>query len=201
MRSSILPTTLFFAFLLTIASSFAQWRIAASQENPAEEAAEAAEAAPAVDPRKHLTVPSHLSDSARRKLETALDEYRDAFRSKRERHKLFKSAIRKLETAARDSEAGGTAIGHFYLGSAYNQLRNAAKALPPLQRAVELAPDFFQAHTLLAEVLMVEGRVTEALNHFDRALEQRSSYRRAVLGKAKALVRAGKYKEAHEFTE
>jgi tetratricopeptide (TPR) repeat protein len=152
--------------------------------------------APTTPTGKHFDTPPSMGAAAKKRIDDALAAYRKAFGASERRDKLFKDAIRKLETAARDKESGSIPVTHFYLGSAYRQLRNSKKALPALEKAVEIASDFYQAHVLLAETLSSDARLKDSLVHFDKSLEIKPSYERAQRGRIELLVKLGEYQNA-----
>ncbi len=45
------------------------------------------------------------------------------------------------------------------------------EAIANLQKALELKPDYAEAHNMLGEVLVSVGKVQEAIPHFERALQ------------------------------
>lgn len=144
-------------------------------------------------------IPSDLPDGSKKLLDGAIAAYKKAFKSQKGRDKLFKTAVKKLRAATKDKHLKKVPRPFFYLGSAFNQMRNVSQALKPLETACSLEKNFYQAHTLYGEVLNLDGESTKALDHFSKALKVHSSYTRALKGKAETLVKLGRYKEADKF--
>ena len=152
-------------------------------------------------PQGNLDIPKDVSEKSRKLLQEAKDLYHAAFDSTKKRDKLFKKALKKLRDAARDPEGKNTAVAHFYLGSAYNQVMNFPEAQPCLETAVKLNRHFHQGEVLLAEVYSKLGESKNALKAYDRALRVYPGYRRALKGKTETLVRLGEYKKARKAAE
>ena len=70
------------------------------------------------------------------------------------------------------------------------------KALAPLERALELQPDYAWALAHKGEALQRLGRYEEAMAAFDRALELKPDYAWAMMGKGETLLKLGRYEEA-----
>ncbi|MFN8177838.1 MAG: tetratricopeptide repeat protein [bacterium] len=64
------------------------------------------------------------------------------------------------------------------------------------RQALSVNPKSAAAHSNLASLLLADGRVEEALSHFDGALSSNPGYVPALVGKGNALVAAGRLPEA-----
>src|SRR5229473_7175349 len=62
--------------------------------------------------------------------------------------------------------------GFVNLGQAYMESQDYAAAIPPLKRAVQLAPDLAAAHQLLGYALLAQGYNAEAIPHLEKVQEQ-----------------------------
>jgi predicted O-linked N-acetylglucosamine transferase (SPINDLY family) len=69
-----------------------------------------------------------------------------------------------LEHVPDSSEAHGG------IGACYGVLGKYSEALPHLRQAVALNPDYFEAWSFLAEALVEQGRIGEAIDGFERSL-------------------------------
>ena len=59
---------------------------------------------------------------------------------------------------------------HYYLGFAYQQLKDISSAITHLQKAIERRKAYPEAHNFLGILLMERGKVREALEHFRSAV-------------------------------
>jgi len=62
-----------------------------------------------------------------------------------------------------------------------------------IRRALELAPDFQAAHSNLGWILAEQGRVDEALEHFDRVLDANAQDMETRLMRAHACLKSGRF--------
>ena len=86
-----------------------------------------------------------------------------------------------------------------YHGEARGQLD---QSIANYQKALEINPDFGDAHTYLAEALAETGRFTQAVKHFDRALELEPENPEAHNSYGKALAERGEIERAaRHFTQ
>ena len=74
-------------------------------------------------------------------------------------------------------------------------------AIEHFTRSISLRPRETHYHLLLAETLTDCGRHDEALSRYDRVLRLRREYQPAMAGKANALIRTGRWKEARALLE
>ncbi len=77
-------------------------------------------------------------------------------------------AVRMFETIL--SHFPDTAEGHAGLGACYGLTRRYTRAVPALRRAVDLAPDYFEAWSFLGEALVEQGKTEDAIDCFERSL-------------------------------
>jgi tetratricopeptide (TPR) repeat protein len=62
--------------------------------------------------------------------------------------------------------------GFVNLGQAYMENQDYGAAIPPLKRALELAPDSVAAHQLLGYALLAQGYNAEAISHLQKVQDQ-----------------------------
>ncbi len=78
----------------------------------------------------------------------------------------------RIEQFRKMAEADPTnELGHFSLGKAYLDAGNAAAAIAPLQRALELNPDVTRAYQFLAQAMLKENRSPEAVETLTKGVE------------------------------
>lgn len=63
-----------------------------------------------------------------------------------------------------------SAEGHAGLGACYGAIRRYTDALPALERAVALKPDYFEAWCFLGEALVEQGKTAAAIDCFEKSL-------------------------------
>jgi len=84
----------------------------------------------------------------------------------------------------------------------YHQVGYWKNSIALFQHAVNETSDNYVAHHNLALALMERGRIDEAIDHFDRALEIKPAFPRAHTNLGVALVKLGRYPEAvRHYTE
>lgn len=76
-----------------------------------------------------------------------------------------------------------------------------AKALQSLTRAVELFPDYFQALAERGDLLIVEGKLTEAAEDFARALKVNPRYGPALRGAGYCKLEKREFEESAKYLE
>lgn len=111
----------------------------------------------------------------------------------------FESAAETLERAVERS--GGTSaefLAHHQLGRLLLWLGRPSEALGPLERAVEIRPDAFDARLDLARALDRSGASERAVAAYRRALDIVPQSPHAHYGLAQALLRVGERDEAAE---
>jgi tetratricopeptide (TPR) repeat protein len=95
-----------------------------------------------------------------------------------------------------------SAMAHDILGCAYLELSRSESfefikdAEASFRKAIKLKPDFFEAHTRLADTLVAIGEYQEAVESYRRALDLAPSYLHAVTGAAIVFERLGKIDDA-----
>jgi len=93
-------------------------------------------------------------------------------------------------------EAWPTAKAHYNFGTALVETGNYADAVPYLQVAVKLRPDFFNAHMNLGTALTYLGRFEEALPHFVTAVKLQPNHPDAQFNLGAASAALGKLDQA-----
>jgi tetratricopeptide (TPR) repeat protein len=79
----------------------------------------------------------------------------------------------------------------FIQGYQLNTSQQPAKAIETLQQVIKLHPTAKRAHLYLAQVVVNQDRIDEALVHFNRAVEIDPNFLPARLGRGQALVNKG----------
>ncbi|HVW22220.1 MAG TPA: tetratricopeptide repeat protein [Opitutaceae bacterium] len=104
---------------------------------------------------------------------------------------------RDAETLYRETIARNPAcwLAYSNLGTLYLEQGRAADAERCLERALAIKPDA-DAHYNLANVLLAEGRLEEALPHYREALRLKPAYPEACDNLGTALARLGRLEEA-----
>lgn len=90
------------------------------------------------------------------------------------------------------------AVGHYYLALVRNGEKRPDAAIEEARRALELAPDYADAATLLGYLLRQQGRAEEAIEAYRRTLGLRPSDAQAHSGLAPLLTKQGQAEEAVE---
>ena len=70
------------------------------------------------------------------------------------------------------------------------------EAIPHFQRALQINPDYAEAHNNLGATLFQKGKVDEAIPHFQEALRIKPDYAHAESNLGNALFKKGKVDEA-----
>lgn len=104
-------------------------------------------------------------------------------------------AIEQLRDALRLDPGNVTA--HFNLGS----LLPPDEARPHLEAVVAARPDDAEARRLLAQALRDGGHLSEAMDHYGKAITLAPADETARLGEAETLVRLGRYADARRHLE
>jgi len=87
-------------------------------------------------------------------------------------------------------------IVYDYYGAASARQGKFDAAAPALRKAIELKPDYAEAHALLAEVLERQNRPAEAVDHYRRAVAAQSSDPNVQLKLWRLLIIQGQSREA-----
>ena len=103
------------------------------------------------------------------------------------------AAVAYLAEAARLDPAL-TAQAHLTIGGVRERSGRGQEALGHFTLAAEHSPDGSEAHFRLAEALRRSGRVEASLAYYEQNLDRRD----ARLGLSLALVKLGRYREAHD---
>jgi len=90
----------------------------------------------------------------------------------------------------------GNAVAWNGLGLAFNQKGKADDAIACFQKAVQINPNFADAHNNLALVLLPKGRVDDAIAHSRAALRLRPDFKESHINLGNALVQKGSVDEA-----
>ena len=84
----------------------------------------------------------------------------------------------------------------FDLGLAFNALKQHQKALESFDLAIQLQPDFFEAHSNRGAMLAALGRHEDAIESYRKALTIRPDFADAHCNLASALTQLRRYDEA-----
>lgn len=172
------------------------------EEEPEEESspsAEEEEEPPAPPPSPNLTIPSDLPEKARKDLEEAIVAFQEAEKAETGRERLLKKAIEKFKAAS--VKAPKSPLPLYHLGIAYQLKRSFSEARRVLEKAVKLQPRFYEAIVELADVYVWQKDAKGSLAIYEKALEINPSYTVALDRKAFALIRLGRFKEAHTYLD
>ncbi len=91
---------------------------------------------------------------------------------------------------------------HFFLGNTLLQKGDAAEAVGPFEQAIELRPDYLEAHSKLCEALERSNRLDELATALARAKDRCGEAQPALaLRDAELLKRQGSYAAARERLE
>jgi len=69
---------------------------------------------------------------------------------------------------------------HYNLGNVLKDQDRLDEAIESFHKALELKPDFAEAHNNLGNVLLAQGRLDEALDGFHKALVLKPDYAEAL---------------------
>jgi tetratricopeptide (TPR) repeat protein len=87
-------------------------------------------------------------------------------------------------------------IGHNNLGGALLQKGSVDEAIAHFQRALQIKPDFADAHIYLGNALLQKESVDEAITHYQRALQIKPDFADAHYNLGGALLQKGSVDEA-----
>jgi len=87
-------------------------------------------------------------------------------------------------------------IGHNNLGNVLFQNGQVDKAIAQCQRALEIKPNYAEAHYLIGLALFQKGQVDDAVAHYQKALEITPNYVAAHTNLGNALFQKGQLDEA-----
>ena len=79
----------------------------------------------------------------------------------------FDTAVREFKRVA--ELAPDLAAAHVNLGAVYLDKKDYADAIPPLRKALELNPDLPGAHGMLGAALLAQGYASESIPHLEKA--------------------------------
>jgi tetratricopeptide (TPR) repeat protein len=85
---------------------------------------------------------------------------------------------------------------YYNLGSALRSKGRLNEAVECYNRALQINPDYAEAHNNLGSILRVQGRLDEAISHFCQAIEINSNFAEAYNNLANTLQAQGKLDEA-----
>ncbi len=89
-------------------------------------------------------------------------------------------------------------VHHFFAQYLYKQ-GQIDKAIYHDSQALQIEPDFPQAHNNLGSALVQKGRLSEAIIHFKRAVQVKPNFTEAYCNAGGALSDLGRFDEAIEF--
>jgi tetratricopeptide (TPR) repeat protein len=85
----------------------------------------------------------------------------------------YEEAIRHFKTAADNAPEGfNLEVVHFYKGNAHSLRAEPDEAISEYERAVEINPDFAEAHNNLGVAYAGQGRLDDAIGEFEEAIEK-----------------------------
>jgi len=87
-------------------------------------------------------------------------------------------------------------LSYYYLGICLNADRRYGEAIDPLKIALDLQPDYIQAHIALADAYLKQGDAAEARAEYLRALDLQPNFAPAYDGLGRLLESTGKDDEA-----
>jgi tetratricopeptide (TPR) repeat protein len=80
--------------------------------------------------------------------------------------------------------------------------KNAEEAIPYLQKAIEMKPDYAEAEYNMGNAMVISGRIEEAFDHYRKALQIMPDYAEAHNNIGSIFYKKGKIDEAiHHFSE
>jgi len=91
------------------------------------------------------------------------------------------------------SASASTAEMYYSMGQSYIENSSFDMAALALEKAVELAPDWPEAHNVLGESYVQLFRFEDALSEFDKALELKSDYTRAKINRQRTMMSIKRY--------
>ena len=94
------------------------------------------------------------------------------------------------------AKSKGNARPYINLGLALHQKGQPDKAIQTYQKAVNIAPNAYKAHTNLGVVLVEIGKIKEGIHHHRRALQINPNFENAHNNLGRALDKAGQPKAA-----
>ena len=89
-------------------------------------------------------------------------------------------------------------LAFYYLGICLNADRRYGEAIEPLKIALDLQPDYVQAHLALGDAYLKQGDTGEARAEYLRALELQANYAAAFDGLGRLLETTGQDDQAEE---
>jgi tetratricopeptide (TPR) repeat protein len=103
---------------------------------------------------------------------------------------------RIVETAPSYADAKYIASVYFNLGMLFSRQNVPDKAIDHFRHAIELRPDYAEAHNNLGNVLAMRGRFDEAVTEYEQAIQINPDYADAHNDLADALAAKGRLSEA-----
>ena len=83
---------------------------------------------------------------------------------------------------------------YYSMGQKYVEKGNFDMAVLALEKAVELAPDWPEAHNALGEIYVELLRFEDAVAEFDKAVRLKSDYTQAKLNRRRTMMSLERYK-------
>lgn len=109
---------------------------------------------------------------------------------------ILQSAMEQESQAQIFSSSQEKAESHFYMATAFLQLRKLDEAVSSFRRAIEIKPDFSMAHNNLGTALKDLGHIDAAVASLRRAVEIAPGYAEAHYNLGNALRAMGQFDEA-----
>jgi len=88
------------------------------------------------------------------------------------------------------------AVTRMNLGNALAMQGKVAQAIPHFERALELQPDYAEAHNNLGHALAMQGNWADAIKHYQQALQLKPNFAQAHYYLGMAFASQGKADQA-----
>jgi protein O-GlcNAc transferase len=122
--------------------------------------------------------------------------FREAYADALIKAKKVKDALEQYEKAAATGKA--TYITYYRLGLVYFQKEKSDKAIPCLEKAVQLKPDLVNAHLALSSMYLKNGTYQQCLDHCRVLVKIDRNNDTAYYNMACALAKLGKNRESFD---
>jgi tetratricopeptide (TPR) repeat protein len=132
---------------------------------------------------------------------TAIEARTQSFKLQNEGMRLYKEGKFKDAILAFQQVVNlnlNSFLAYYYLGVSLNADRRYGEAIEPLKIALDLQPDYVQAHLALADAYLKQGDASEARAEYLRALDLQPNYAPAHDGLGRLLESTGKDDEAEQ---
>ncbi len=149
-------------------------------------------------PAYNLDLPESLADADRARLERAIQGCKHACAYPEDPQPL-KAAVKILE----ELKTAYPKLHQlpYHLGRAHIAQRAYGKARVALQLAIQMLPDFYEAHGALGDVAWMERNHTRAIPHYEKALAIYPYYLNSTLSLAKSMIQVGRFEDARTYLD